>query len=168
MKLGESPRDLAVCARMAGERSSNAGNHRGNVENNTSKFGMYYIDPAARKPKDLDTEDDWRNNGILHGRNVTTGLDDRPEVGDCGPLPGFARTLQCIMKERADSLSIQNPQRGDGARAKSRTRRAPYEPGQEGGRCRFGLFSTPRCRGGRFYSSATAGFRIINAVVSEK
>ena len=32
-------------------------------------------------------------------------------------------------------------------RAKSRTRRVPYDPGQEGERCRFGSFSIPRCRG---------------------
>ena len=81
MDLGESPRDLSVCARMVGDRPISAGNHRGNDGSNTSKFGMYYLDPEARKSKELDTEDDWRNIGILHGRKVTTGLDDKPEVG---------------------------------------------------------------------------------------
>ena len=69
------------------------------------KGGWYYLDPTARQPRELDMEDGRRNNGISHGRKVTTGLDDRPEVEDCGPLPGFARSLQRIMRERGDTLS---------------------------------------------------------------
>ena len=36
-QLGESPRDFADCARVAGDKSSNEGNHWGNADNTTSK-----------------------------------------------------------------------------------------------------------------------------------
>ena len=104
---------------MIGDRPINAGNHQGNDGSNTSKIRMYYLDPTARRPKEIDTEDDGRSIGILHGRKVTTGLDDRPEVGDCGFLPGFARPLQCIMKERGYTLSTYDIPSGAMAREKS-------------------------------------------------
>ena len=165
MRLGESQRDLAAPARMPGDRPIDAANRRGNDDNDTSKVGICYLDPTSRKPKG-NTDDEERSIGILHGCNVTTGLDDRPEVGDCGFLPGFARSLQCIMKERGDTLSIRHPHWSDGAR-----------------KVALGVFLMSQARrvgvvdlvhflhlavGGRSYSYDAAGFHIISAVVSEK
>ena len=78
--------------------------------------GELRLDPTAKKPSSLDTEDDWRTIGILHGCKITTGLDGRPEVTDCGSLPGFARSLRTTWRDREDAISTHRPQWGDGAR----------------------------------------------------
>ena len=88
----------------------------GGAGDNTSMAGDVCLDPTAKRPRSQDTEDDWRTFGILHGRKITTGLDERPEVADCGFLPGFARGLRTICADREEAISTQFPQWGDGAR----------------------------------------------------
>ena len=115
-KPGESPRALLDVIRLAGDKASNAGGPWRNAENNTPQSGGRYLDHTPRRPKALDMEDDWRSNGILHGRKVAPGLDDRPEVGNSGRRRGFARRLQSITQEMNDTLSSQHARWGDGAR----------------------------------------------------
>ena len=114
---GESPRGPGGRSRLGGDRPVVAGNPR---RGDTPMWGGYCLDHTAKKPNAIDMEDDRRSSGILHGRMVTTGVDDRPEVSDCGVLPGFGRSLQCIIKEREDNISAHHPQWGEVAR-KSRS-----------------------------------------------
>ena len=66
--------------RLAVDKANNADRQWGFAERSTPMFGGRYVDPTSRRPKESDMEDCWRSNGILHGRNVTTGLDERPDV----------------------------------------------------------------------------------------
>ena len=142
---------------------------RGGISDRTTpRFGGLFVDPIARRLKESGMGDDRRSNGILNGRNFATGLEDREEVPDIGLLPGFARKLQIITKAMGDTISSQHDNWGDGARKAapgvylmSQVRR----PGVVD-LVQFLRLDVVVVVGGRFYSSAMAVCRIINAVVS--
>ena len=46
----------------------------------TPKLGGRYVDSTDRRPRESNMGDYGRSSGFLHGRNVTTGLDDRLEI----------------------------------------------------------------------------------------
>ena len=112
--IEQPPRDPVERAHIFGERLRDAEDCHGNAGCNTTKVGTPYLYPTSRN--EIDAEGDRRSIGILHGCKVTTGLDDRPEVGGCGFLPCFAQQIQCLMKERQNTISIHHPYWCDGAR----------------------------------------------------
>ena len=115
-KRGDYPLALVDCMRLEGDMASNAGGPWEIPDKTSPKYGVRYVGPTARRPEESDMEGGRRSNGILHGRMVAAGLDDRPEVGGFGFLPGLARSLQIITKARRDTISIQHSNWNDGAR----------------------------------------------------
>ena len=109
-------KDRGACAEPSPYLTRYARGPYGGSGENNAMAGEARLDPTARKPRSQDTEDDWRTIGILHGCKITTGLDGRPEVVDCGFLPGFARSLRTICDDREEAISTQFPQWGAGAR----------------------------------------------------
>ena len=165
MELGESSLDLAGCARVAGDKSRNAGQTWGDAAETTSMVGVLSR-PHREKSKCVRYGRRLANYRDFTWAQVAAGLDDRPEVGDCGFLPGFARSLQCIARGMEDTIPIHHPQRGDGAR---KVALCVYLMSQVGkinvvGSAHFLHLAV----GGRSYSYDAAGFHIISAVVSVK
>ena len=62
--------------------------------------------------------DGWGSNGILHGRNSTDGLDERPDVEDYGPFQGSRGAFRVLRRKWA-ILSPSNTLTGAMGREKS-------------------------------------------------